>query len=106
MSRNIRSMKVVGDETEFLLVASSSTGRETILCIGEWGGATIEVQTSISVDNDVSKVTTFPSGATHTENFSIEVTVGYKQPIYITVSNSNTGDDATELYIRSVPSER
>lgn len=99
---NVRELRILNENvTQFVLVESSSTGRETIMCFGTWNGATVNIQTQLEVNDELSPITTFPDNGTHTEDFAIEVNAGYKNPIIITVTDGETSD----LFLKSSSSE-
>jgi len=100
--KNPRELKVENEIVfEKVLVPSSMTGRETIMCFGDWNGANVEIQTQLEVDGEYSAVTTLPENGSHTENFALELNVGYKNPVIVSVSGSNTA----KLFIKVVTAE-
>lgn len=86
-----RGIKIEGDVSEVLLVDSSITGREVVTALStDWGTTTqVELQTQLEVDGELSPIQTFPVGGTHSANFSVEVVLGLKSPLFVTVTNYN-----------------
>jgi hypothetical protein len=99
---NTRELRINGENFhEVVLVESSTTGRETIMCFGTWDNATVQIQTQIKVDGELSPVTTFPDFGTHIEDFAIELNVGYKSPVIVTVTDAELAD----LFLKVVAAE-
>jgi len=98
-------MAVLGDRGEFyadgsestsdkseLIVSSSTSGVETVACLGVFGGATVELQTETRLRDGSrsSGLVTIP-GATFTSDFIQSATIGKGQPVTVKV----TGISAT-----------
>ena len=90
------------DVVDEIMVSGSPTGKEVIMCVGEMGGAAVSLKTSLLVDGERSPVYNIPGDSDYTENFAVEVTVGYKNPIIVSVAGASAG---TDLYLSVVTSE-
>jgi hypothetical protein len=97
-----RELKIEGDVSEFMLLDSSITGREIVTCLGDWGTTTrVELQTQLEVNGEKSPVTTLPVGGTHTTDFSVEVVLGFKSPLFVTVTDY---DGAAPIFLKATHS--
>lgn len=93
---NVRELTITADG-EYLLVEGSPTGRELITVFGAVAteSATVEIQKQIVFrDGTTSLITTIPNDlATHVTEFSVEVSTGKNNNIYLAVSGK-TGTGA------------
>ena len=102
---SIRGLRVQGAAAVPVttLIDNSPTGRETIMGFGNWSiGTTVDIQTQLEIGGEISSITTFPVGGTHASNFAVEVNVGFRNPLIITVS---ANDASTDLFIKVVTAE-
>lgn len=91
------------------LVAKSNTGREIVMgfdTLGgtNWAGASVELQTQLEVGGELSRIATFPvAGAIHTEDFAVEISVGFKNPLFISVTNPPAAGN--DIFVKVVTAE-
>lgn len=97
-----RALRVTGADIEdFVLVRSSKSGREVVMCFGEWNGAEVSIQTRLTIGDECSNVTTMPEEGVHTEDFAKDVNIGYKNPLIVSIKNAALAN----LFIKVVTSE-
>ncbi|MCP4989888.1 MAG: hypothetical protein GY928_28695 [Colwellia sp.] len=79
-------------------IRNLSKGQESLICFGNFGGATVEVETELRfADGQTSGIHPLPENGTHTAPFSAVVSIGYGSSVHIRVSGITA---TTRLYIQ------
>ena len=101
---SLRGLRVKGvQDGTIQLIDSSPKGRETLMGIGNWGtGTKIEVLTELTVGKETSPLTVLPSSVALDKDFAVEINIGFKNPMYIRIFNT---DATTDLFVKVVSSE-
>lgn len=95
-----REHKIINALTDEPLVDKSNTGREVVTAIcGNWGTASLEIRTLVPVADELSDIIIFPGIAAQTADFSTVVNVGFRNPLYVTV----TGIPVDPIYLKASP---
>ncbi len=103
MPNFMKQEELVVDGSEATTVISHnirqrSRGQESIVCVGTFGGATVEVQTElVFADEQTSGITTLPEEGIYTAPFTAVASIGYNANLYIRVSGITS---ATRIYLQ------
>lgn len=84
-----------GADKQEIVLKGSATGRATIVCFGNFGGAQLEIQGKIVlVEAGVeSAITTFVDDAVYTEAFQKQITIGKQCEVYLNVTGATGATD-------------
>lgn len=96
---NLREMRITVDGV-YQLLGGSPTGNETLMVFGEFGGATVEIQTELVLrDGTTSQIITLPEDGTYTENFSKAIFIGKGSNMYLNVIGGTASDIVAKAFV-------
>ncbi len=87
-----------GDSVITHEIRKNSRGRESIICVGSFGGATVELQTELRFsDGQTSGVVNLPEESTYTAPFSAVASIGYNSNLHVRISGITS---TTRIYMQ------